>query len=92
MNQDQRFVSMVNGSPVAAYSCDESGRLTFFNKAAEDLWGRKPELNKDLWCGSSKIFYLDGKPMPLEDYPMANALKNGRDFDSKEIIIERPLL
>jgi PAS domain S-box-containing protein len=75
--------------PVAIYTCDKYGYVTAFNKAAEKLWGRKPAIGKDLWCGSWKIFYTDGTPMPLDACPMARTLKEGDIFE-EEIIIQRP--
>ena len=56
-----------------------------------DLWGREPEIGKDLWCGSWKIYEPDGiTPLPLDSCPMAIALKEGRSVRGKEIMVERP--
>ena len=90
MANAKQLESMVNGSPIAVYSCDENGKITFFNKAAEILWGRTPELENDLWCGSLKSFYPDGNSIPIERYPMALTLQLGEYIDNEEIIIERP--
>ncbi|HEY3429811.1 MAG TPA: PAS domain-containing protein, partial [Cyclobacteriaceae bacterium] len=57
--------------PVAVYMCDAEGRIIFFNDAAAKLWGRKPVLGKDLWCGSWKIYTSNGTPLPLEQCSMA---------------------
>ena len=81
---------MLRALPVAVYTCDAEGRVTFFNRAAVKLWGREPELNKDLWCGSWKIFHLDGSPMPLDECPMAKTLREGRPVHGERIIVERP--
>jgi PAS domain S-box-containing protein len=82
--------SHFNHLPVAVYTCDHQGYITYFNNAAEVLWGRKPEIGKDLWCGSWKIFYTNGEPMPLDACPMALTLSEGRAIEGKEILIERP--
>jgi PAS domain S-box-containing protein len=75
----------------AIYTCDADGYITFYNKAAVELWGREPEIGKDLWCGSWKIFDPeDGSPMSLSDCPMARALKGGKPIRGEEIIVERP--
>jgi PAS domain S-box-containing protein len=79
-----------NHLPIAVYTCDNLGYITSFNKAAEVLWGRKPEIGKDLWCGSWKIFYINGEPMDLDTCPMAITLREGRAVEGKEILIERP--
>ena len=80
---------MLRAIPVAVYSCDAEGRVTFFNQAAARLWGREPELNKDLWCGSWKIFKLDGTPMALDQCPMARTIREGRSIQGEEILVER---
>jgi PAS domain S-box-containing protein len=74
----------------AIYTCDAQGRVTLFNEAAAELWGRRPTLGTDLWCGSWKIFKPDGSPLPLDSCPMAVALKEGRGVRGVEIIVERP--
>jgi len=74
----------------AFYTCDATGRIKLYNKAAVSLWGRVPEPGRDLWCGSWKIYHTDGTPMPLDECPMAIALKEGRAVFGQEIIIERP--
>jgi PAS domain S-box-containing protein len=79
-----------NHLPIAVYTCDNLGYITSFNKAAEVLWGRKPQIGKDLWCGSWKIFYTNGEPMDLDTCPMAMTLSEGKAVEGKEILIERP--
>jgi hypothetical protein len=83
-------VELFDRLPVAVYTCDPSGSLTSYNQAAVMLWGRKPELNKDLWCGSWKVFYTNGEPMTLDSCPMAVALSDGRSVTGTEIIVECP--
>ena len=87
---DLDFKNIVGASPIAFYTTDAEGRLTFFNQAAVKLWGRSPELGKDLWCGSWKIYYPDGKPMPLDQCPMALTLRQGVPYNNERITIERP--
>jgi len=76
--------------PVAVYTCDKNGYITFYNKHAVDLWGREPEIGKDMWCGSWKIFTTEGIPLPLNSCPMAMVLKTGKEIEQQEIIIELP--
>ena len=76
--------------PAAIYICDSLGYITNYNHAAALLWGREPELGKDLWCGSWKIFNSDGNPMSLDECPMAITLKTGKAVQGQEIIIETP--
>ena len=81
---------LLGAIPAAVYTCDMAGRVTFFNEAAAELWGRRPLLGQDLWCGSWKIFTVDGAPLPHDQCPMAVALKEGRSVRGEEIIVERP--
>jgi PAS domain S-box-containing protein len=75
----------------AIYLCDTHGYITHYNKAAVDLWGRSPEIGKDLWCGSWKIYEPDGiTPIPIDECPMAITLKTGIAVTAKEIIVEKP--
>ncbi len=87
---NSQFSKMFDQLPVAFYTCDLEGRITYFNEAAGKLWGRQPEIGKDLWCGSWKIFYPDGRNMPLPECPMALCLKEGLAYAGSEIRIERP--
>ncbi len=81
---------MLEALPVAVYATDPEGRITFFNQAAVDLWGRRPDIGQSVWCGSWKLYHLDGRPMPHDECPMALALKEGRTIDGAEAVAERP--
>jgi PAS domain-containing protein len=56
------FREMMEVLPVAIYTTDDKGRLTYFNPAAIKLSGRVPELGTDMWCVTWKIFLPDGTP------------------------------
>ena len=73
---------------VAVYTTDAEGRITFFNAAAAELWGRRPEVG-ELWCGSWQLYWPDGRRMPHDECPMAIALKTGREVRGWEAIAER---
>ena len=89
-SSESRFFSMVQGLPAAVYTCDAAGYITFFNEAAAVLWGRKPELNSERWCGSLRIFRPDGTPVALDLCPMALVLRDAATPSGEEFIIERP--
>ncbi|MBS1598070.1 MAG: PAS domain S-box protein [Bacteroidetes bacterium] len=84
------YFKFIEGLPVAVYTCDQNGFVRLFNKSAAELWGREPEIGKDLWCGSLKIYNVDGKPLSPDANPMAIAVKEVRTVVGAEIIIERP--
>jgi PAS domain S-box-containing protein len=87
---EARFRNLVVALPAAVYTTDREGRITLFNDQAAELWGRRPEIGKDLWCGSWRIFRPDGTPLPHGQCPMAIALHEGRSVHGEEIVIERP--
>jgi PAS domain S-box-containing protein len=87
---DAYYRTILELLPTAVYTCDADGCIKWYNKAAADLWGRHPEVGKDLWCGSWKIFTADGDPMPPDQCPMAKTLKEKRAVAGEEIIVERP--
>jgi len=87
---NEYFQQLMKALPAAVYSCDAKGFLNFYNDAAVKLCGRKPRIGKELWCGFYKLFNLDGTIIPLDEYPMAIALKEGRSVVGEELIIERP--
>jgi PAS domain S-box-containing protein len=76
--------------PAALYTTDADGKLTYFNKAAEELWGFRPTLGEQSWCGSWKIFWPDGSFVPHDQCPMAVALREKRALVGPEAIAERP--
>jgi PAS domain S-box-containing protein len=88
--EDTGFREMVEILPVAIYTTDAEGRLTYFNAAAAKLSGRIPELGTDQWCVSWKIFLPDGTPLPHDQCPMAVALRGGEVPNGIECIAERP--
>jgi PAS domain S-box-containing protein len=81
---------LLEALPVAVYTTDAEGRITFYNQAAADLWGHHPELGSSQWCGSWRLYWPDGRPLPHGECPMAVALKEGRQVRGLEAIAERP--
>jgi PAS domain S-box-containing protein len=83
------YRAFLDAVAVAVYTTDADGRITFFNDAAVDLWGRRPAIGEE-WCGSLRLFYLDGRPMPHDECPMAIALKEHRAVRGATAYAERP--
>jgi len=74
---------------VAVYTTDADGRITYFNEAAVEFWGRRPQVGEE-WCGSLRLFHVDGTPLAHDRCPMAIALKEGREVRGWTAIAERP--
>src|ERR1043166_6997195 len=86
---DDFYYQLVKDLPCAVYACDANGFITFYNTAAVELWGREPEIGKDLWCGPWKIYKPDGSLIPQEEWPMAVVLKQHKAMVA-EVIIATP--
>jgi PAS domain S-box-containing protein len=87
---DPRYPEILEALPLAVYATDADGRITFFNEAAAALWGRRPVLGQELWCGSWRIYMPDGTPLPHDRCPMAVALHEDRPIRNVDAIAERP--
>ncbi len=67
-----RFLERVRASalfdllPVALYVCDPDGLILYYNETAAQLWGRALRLMDpaDRFCGSYRMWHLDGDPIP----------------------------
>jgi PAS domain S-box-containing protein len=86
--QDNTHRQILDSLPVAIYTTDQHGTITYFNRAAE-LAGREPEVGKDKWC-PFKLFTPDGKELPHDECPMAIALKENRPVRNQEAMAQRP--
>ncbi|SHI53131.1 PAS domain S-box-containing protein [Arenibacter nanhaiticus] len=75
---EKLYRQLINELPIAAYSCDAEGKITCFNNAAVRLWGKEPEIGKDLFCVFKKITSQDGQIIPRHMTPMAIALEEAR--------------
>jgi PAS domain S-box-containing protein len=76
--------------PAAIYTTDAAGRITYYNAAAVQLAGRRPQIGSDEWCVTWRLYWPDGTPLPHDECPMAVALKSGRPVRGMEAVAERP--
>ncbi len=88
--RERRFRELLDGLPAAVYTTDAAGRITYYNEAAAELWGRRPPLGTSEWCGSWKLAWPDGTPMAHAECPMAIALEQDRPVRGMEAMAERP--
>lgn len=84
------YQHLVSRLPAAIYCTDEHGLITMYNDAAAELWGRRPSLGAESWCGSYRIFRPDGTGLPLSECPMAVVVRTAQAVPPQEITIERP--
>jgi PAS domain S-box-containing protein len=88
--RERWYRELLEALPAAIYTTDADGRITFYNQAAVELSGSKPEIGSDKWCVSWKLYQTDGTPLPHEACPMAVALQEGRPVRGAEAVAERP--
>lgn len=86
---ERRSHDLLQALPAAIYVTDAAGRITFYNEAAAELWGHRPELGKSEFGASWKLFAPDGTPLPHDQFPMALALRDPRPSSGIEAIAER---
>lgn len=86
---EKRYRDLIDTLPVAVYTVDENGFVNLYNKAAVELWGREPELEKELWCGAYQTFSMDGHELSEDECPMAIAFREQRAL-SEESFVKRP--
>jgi PAS domain S-box-containing protein len=84
-----RYRQFLDALGVAVYTTDAKGHITFYNEAAAEFWGRRPELG-ELWCGTWRLHWPDGRPMRHDECPMATCLKENRPVRGGHAIAERP--
>lgn len=84
----ERDNALLMALPVATYTTEAEGRITFYNQAAAMLWKRRPQLGVDTWSGSWRLYGEDGQPMPHDECPMAVALRENRALQG-EAWVER---
>jgi PAS domain S-box-containing protein len=87
---DDHYRDVLDALPCAIYTTDSAGRITYFNRAAAELWGIEPEIGKSEYCGSWRLYWPDGRPLPHDQCPMAIALKEKRPNRGMEAVAERP--
>lgn len=81
---------IIENMPVAVYTCDTNGYITFYNAAAAKLWGRDPVIGAEKWCGAHKAYTAQGNPFPTDYNPMALMMASGHIEPGMEIIVEQP--
>jgi PAS domain S-box-containing protein len=81
---------VLDALPAAVYTTDRAGKITYYNHAAAELAGREPEIGKDEWCVTFRLFTPDGKELPHSECPMAVALKENRPVRGVEALAQRP--
>ncbi len=86
----QLSLAIIQSLPIAVYTCDAGGFITTYNDAAATLWGRAPEIGKEMWSGAWRLYAMTGEPMPLSESPIAAVVNSKKAAAGAEMIVERP--
>jgi PAS domain-containing protein len=78
--------------PIGVYVCDRDGLIVRYNRAAAELWGCSPNIGDPAvrYCGSYRLYSMDGDYLPHAKCPMADVLETGQGLRDQEVVIERP--
>jgi PAS domain S-box-containing protein len=76
--------------PAAIYITDEDGVVTYFNPSCIDFTGRRPEVGKDRWCVTWRLYTNAGEFLPHDECPMAVAINTRRPIRGVTAVAERP--
>ncbi len=91
--ETSRYQELLDSEATGVYTCDAAGVITYYNKQAAELWGRKPALGDtdEKFCGSHMMYRVDGSFLPHEECPMADVLsgKISGVYDG-EVHVQRP--
>lgn len=86
------FRNILDKLPIGAYACDNSGLITYFNPAVEQIWGRAPKLNNPQYkyCGAYKLLDSAGNYISNDQSFVAKSLEYQDDYSGFEMIVEQP--
>lgn len=78
--------------PGAVYVCDLEGVVVRYNRRAGELWGRSPCPGdpQERFCGSHRLYLPSGEPLPHDQTPMVDALREGTSYRNLEVQVEQP--
>jgi PAS domain S-box-containing protein len=84
------FRDALDAIPAAIYVTDVEGTVTYYNRACIGLAGRTPEVGRDKWCVTWRIYTTEGEFLPHDQCPMAVAIREQRPIRDVEAVAERP--
>jgi PAS domain S-box-containing protein len=90
LKREITYRDILEDLPIAIYTTDLEGRITYYNRACVDLAGRRPVLGHDRWSVAWKLFTAEGVPLPHSESPTALTLRERRAIRGMELIAERP--
>jgi PAS domain S-box-containing protein len=90
LSNEAGWRAVLDELPVPIYVADATGAVTYWNQACVHLAGRVPQLGRDRWCVTWKIYTTAGEFMPHDQCPMADAIRTKQSVRDAVAIAERP--
>jgi signal transduction histidine kinase len=92
LETEENLRELVSVMPAAIYACDKDGTITYYNRQAVEMWGRRPDLNDHPWAfpDSRRIYRGNGTLLRPEDTPIKEVLGAGAPIVNCELVLERP--
>jgi PAS domain S-box-containing protein len=89
-SEDVHLRSALDELPAPIYVTDAEGLITYFNAACITMAGRTPELGRDRWCVTWKLYTTEGAFLPHDQCPMATAIRTRQPVRGASAVAERP--
>lgn len=86
---ERKHRELLEALPVALYTTDNDGKITYYNQAAVDMAGIKPSADQK-WSIAWKLLDTNNQTMSHEDCPMAEVIKTQKPVRNKEARALRP--
>jgi PAS domain-containing protein len=87
---DRSLLSLLDDIPAPLYVTDSAGYVIYFNQFCIDFCGRTPAVGKDRWCVTWKLYTDSGEPLPHDQCPMAETVREQRELRGLTAVAERP--
>lgn len=84
----QRYRVVVQGLPVAVFTCDAEGKIMLYNSKAVDLWGKEPKVSQDVWHQFWKIYKINGTALTENECALSKILRGVKATVSEDLILE----
>ncbi|MDQ3245943.1 MAG: PAS domain-containing protein [Pseudomonadota bacterium] len=81
---------ILDAIPVPIYVTNAVGLVIACNAACAQFAGRDPQVGKDRWCVTWRMYTTSGDPLPHEQCPMADAIRLQRPIRDAIAIAMRP--
>lgn len=84
----ERYRQIVQGLPVAVFTCDAEGKIMLYNSKAIDLWGKEPKVSQDVWYQFWKIYKINGTALTENETALSKILRGVTAKVSEDLLLE----